>query len=120
MRIPVFSVSEQTGLEQTKLSHIMRKPTICIRENKDADQLLGNREADQCLCFRYTDSTITLLSKSKISSFWQLMCLYSSVCVEPVQKPHCLFSHEVAQLLIDIKKVSIQSVCFVWSLSHFS
>ena len=24
--------------------------------------------ADQCLCFRYTDSTIPLLSKSKISS----------------------------------------------------
>ena len=27
-----------------------------------------NREADQRLCFRYTDSTIPLLSKSKISS----------------------------------------------------
>ena len=25
-------------------------------ENKDADQLRGNREADQRLCFRYTDS----------------------------------------------------------------
>ena len=29
----------------------------------------GNREADQRLCFRYSDSTISLLSKSKISSF---------------------------------------------------
>ena len=25
----------------------MRKPTICICENKDADQLSGYREADQ-------------------------------------------------------------------------
>ena len=50
-------------------SHLMRKPTICIGENKDADQLRGNREADQRLCFRYRDSTILLLSKSKISSF---------------------------------------------------
>ena len=31
----------------------MRKPAFCICENKDADQLRGNREADQRLCFRY-------------------------------------------------------------------
>ena len=47
----------------------MRKPTICICENKDADQLRGNSEADQCLCFRYSDSTIPPLLNSKISSF---------------------------------------------------
>ena len=46
----------------------MGKPTICIGENKGADQLRGNREADQRLCFRYTDSTL-LLPKSEISSF---------------------------------------------------
>ena len=46
----------------------MRKPTLCICENKDADQLRGNREADQHLCFRYTDCTIPLISKSEISS----------------------------------------------------
>ena len=51
------------------LSRLMGKPTICIGENKDADQLRGNREADQRLCFRYSDSTITLLRKSEISSF---------------------------------------------------
>ena len=48
----------------------MGKPTICIGENKDADQLRGNREADQRLCFRYTDSTIPPLLNSKISSFY--------------------------------------------------
>ena len=37
-------------------------------QNKDADQLRGNREADQSLCFRYTDSTIPLLPKSEISN----------------------------------------------------
>ena len=46
----------------------MRKPDVCICENKGADQLLGNREADQRLCFRYTDSTIPLLSESEISN----------------------------------------------------
>ena len=52
------------------MSRLMGKPTICIGENKDADQLRGNREADQRLCFRYSDSTIPPLLNSKISSFW--------------------------------------------------
>ena len=47
----------------------MGKPTICIGENKDADQLRSDREADQRLCFRYTDSTIPLLPKYEISCF---------------------------------------------------
>ena len=46
----------------------VRKPDFCICENKDADQLRGNREADQHLCFRYTDSTIPPLPNSEISS----------------------------------------------------
>ena len=47
----------------------MNKPAFCICENKDADQLRGDREADQRLCFRYIDSTIPLLPKYEISSF---------------------------------------------------
>ena len=51
------------------LSRLMGKPTICICENKGTDQLRGNREADQRLCFRYSDSTVPLLLKSEISRF---------------------------------------------------
>ena len=47
---------------------LVRKPAFCICKNKDADQLRGNHEADQRLCFRYLDSTIPLLPKSEISS----------------------------------------------------
>ena len=50
------------------MSLVMRKPVFCICENKDPDRLRGNCEADQRLCFRYTDSTIPLLPKSEISS----------------------------------------------------
>ena len=50
------------------LSLVMREPGFCISENKGADQLRGNREADQRLCFRYIDGTVPLLSKSEISS----------------------------------------------------
>ena len=51
------------------MSLVVRKTAFCICVNKDADQLRGNREADQRLCFRYTDSTIPRLPKSEISSF---------------------------------------------------
>ena len=57
-----------TELAVLQLSLVMRKPFFCICENKDADQLRGNREADQRLCFRYTDSSIPLLPKSENSS----------------------------------------------------
>ena len=67
----------------------MRKPAFCICENKDADQLRGNCEADQRLCFRYTDSTIPLLPKYKISRLW----LCSAVCAGPGRKPEDHFSH---------------------------
>ena len=50
------------------MSRDVRKPDFRICENKDADHLRGNREADQRLCFHHLDSTIPLLSKSEISS----------------------------------------------------
>ena len=56
----------------------MRKPAFCICQNKYADQLCGNGEADQRLCFHYTDSKIPLLPKSEISSL-----KLSSVAAQP-------------------------------------
>ena len=56
----------------------MRKLAFCICENKDADQLRGNRDADQRFCFRYIASTSPLLPKYKISSLWP-----SSVIAQP-------------------------------------
>ena len=51
-----------------ELSLVMRKPAFCICENKDADQLRGYREADQRLCFRYTDNALPLLLKTEFLS----------------------------------------------------
>ena len=42
------------------MSRRMGKPTFCIGENKGADQLRSNCEADQRLCFCYMDNTIPL------------------------------------------------------------
>ena len=80
-RIKVFTVDNMNSYEMLfqnyynrirssydMMSRVVRKPAFCICENKDPDQLRGNREADQCLCFRYIDSTIPQLPKYKISS----------------------------------------------------
>ena len=67
--LSLLNRSDQS-LVDTKMSNDMslrmRKPTICIGENKGADQLRSNCEADQHLCFYYTDSTIPLLSISSL------------------------------------------------------
>ena len=65
------------------MSRVVGKPGLCICENKDADQLRSNREADQRLCFRYTDSAIPLLFQASSYILW----LYSPVCVRPGRKP---------------------------------
>ena len=45
-----------------QISRVMRKPTSVICENKGTNQLHSNCEADKCLCFPYTDSTMPPLS----------------------------------------------------------
>ena len=59
----------------------MRKPDFCLCENKDADHLHSNCEADQSWdqsLLLYGYSTIPVLLKSETSSF-----LLSSVTVQP-------------------------------------
>ena len=62
-----YLFSHSLALPHLYMSRVMRKPAFCICE--DADQLCGNRAADQHLFFCYIHSTIPLLSISEISSF---------------------------------------------------
>ena len=70
------------------MSLVMRKPAFCICENKDADQLRGNREADQRLCFfaRYIEQSLFYLNP-KFQASSHLLWLYRPVCVGPGRKP---------------------------------
>ena len=47
---------------------------------------------------RIVQSLFYIYSKVQASSIF--LCLCSSVCVGPIQVPHCRFSHEAAHLLI--------------------
>ena len=69
------------------MSRVMRKSDFCICENKDADQLRGNREADQHLCVHYTERTITLLPKSEISSLWTPVVIQPGLCQTWLETP---------------------------------
>ena len=67
-----------------------------ILENKTYEQDMS--KADQRFCFRYTDSVLN----PKFPASSHLECLYSSVCVRPVRKTHCWFSHEVAHIVCKV------------------
>ena len=74
----------------------MRKTAFCICENKDADQLRGNREADQRLCSRYTDITLPLHFKH-LAIFFDCTARFVS---DLVGNPAGRFSHNEAQIII--------------------
>ena len=57
----------------SNMSRVTRKSVSCICENIDADQLRGNREADQRLCFRFLDSTIPLIRQ--LNNIRRLHCM---------------------------------------------
>ena len=63
-----FFVSTVATLSTHKLAAAWENQQSALGEHKDADQLRSNCEADQRLCFRYTDSTIPLLFIAEISS----------------------------------------------------
>ena len=91
--------SPKIGLYNPHMSLVMRKPAFCICENKDADQLHGNREADQRLCFCYTDSPIPLLPIYEISSLLSSsVAVQSGLCGTWSETPD-RFSHNEAQII---------------------
>ena len=97
----------------SNLSLHMRKPTVCILcigENKGADQLRSNCEAVQRLCFRFMDSTIPQLSKSKISCFCPSVLVQHDLCQTRLE-PKLLDSHSQAQLCLIHGQV-----CFILTL----
>ena len=83
----------------------MGKPTICIGENKGADQLRSDCKADQRLCFHYMDSTFLRLSKSKISSLYP-----SSVTAQP----GLCWTWSEPKLLALSRTGSYTGTCIIW------
>ena len=81
------------------MSHVMRKPTFCICKNKGTDQLRSlsvSVTAKMISTFVFTTQIVQFfyfLNPNFPASSHHL-CLCSSVCVRPVLKPLCWFSHD--------------------------
>ena len=80
------------------MSRVVRKSAFYICENKGADQLCSDCTADQRLCFRYMDSTIPLLSKSKISSVYIFCGCTARFVSDLVGYPEDRFSQNEAHM----------------------
>ena len=67
---------------------------------------------DERLCFRYTDSTVPLLSISKIPASSHLLQLHRPLCVGPGRKPRSPFSRVAAHFIClkipDMAKSGVQ------------
>ena len=91
----------------------MGKPTICIGEYKGADQLRSNCEADQRLCFRYSDSTILLLLKSEILIFYLISVLVQlGLCQTCSETTLLVFPRNGSNLAKDYEKVNYYTDLF--------
>ena len=65
----------------------VRKPDFCICENKDADQLRGNPEADHAFIFTsWTVQSLYFLNL-KFQTSRHSLWLYSPISVRPRRKP---------------------------------
>ena len=81
----------------------MRKPAFSMCETKDTDQLRGNPEADQRLCFRYTDSTISLLPTPEILKPLAIFCgCTDRFLSDLVGNPEDRFSQNEAQIEVSV------------------
>ena len=76
----------------------MGKPTICIGENKGADQLRGIAKLISAFVFANRIVQVLLYLTPKIQASSLILLLYRPVCVRPTRKPHCWFSHEATHL----------------------
>ena len=72
-----------------------------IAENKDADQLRGNSKEKQISAFVFATQIVQFLFylNPKCQASSSFLCLYRPVCVGPIRKPHCWFSHEAAHMI---------------------
>ena len=86
----LFSAAYAKGFKQSSWVWSNYENDVCIiwavtwenqifayAKKKDADELRGSREADQRLCFHYTDSTIPLLLNPKFQASSHLQWLPS-------------------------------------------
>ena len=91
------------------LSLLMGKQTICIGKKTKA-QISFAVTAKLISVFVFATRIVQFLFylNQKFQASSSFLCLYRPVCVGPVRKPHCWFSHEVAHLVMFILSLGLK------------
>ena len=76
----------------------MKRTAFCIVKSTGTDKL-SYGTADQCLCFRYSDSTIPLLSVVYISEI-SICGSTAQFVLDVVGNPKDRFSHDLAHFIL--------------------
>ena len=110
------------NLWRRNLTRCIRQPTICLCETKDADQLCSNCTADQRLCFRFSDSTIPLLLKCKLSCIQPAYVPLQADCCRTWSETQIVgFSHAKAHLTLrSLRAPSLTGITIEKLLGHCS
>ena len=88
---------------------------FCLCENKDADQLHINCEADQQFCFHYMNCTIPILHQSQISIFYcDSVIVQAGLCWTWSDTPK--FSHAADQVYHLLHRWYDSSIVFIKKL----
>ena len=68
------------------IDHVMRKPVSVINENKNADQLRGNRELISAFVFSTQIIQSPYFLNPRLQASSHLLWLYSLICIGPGRK----------------------------------
>ena len=92
MKDTVINIHSSNGLSHqlVHMSGVVRKPAFSICENKDADQLRGNRKLISAFVFAIPIVQSLYYLNPKFKASIHLLWLYSPVCVGPGRKPRRL------------------------------
>ena len=89
----------------------MRKADFCLGENKGADQLRGNCETDQRLCFRFTDTTMHALRITKFSRFYFFsVTVQVGLCLTWSETPKTGFFFVATHLIIRLLRWGVGNI----------
>ena len=92
---------------QLQMSHIMRNQHFAYVKTKVQISFAVTVKLISMFVFTTRIAQFLFFLNLKFPASSHLLCLYSSVCVRPVQKSHCWFSHGAAQNNVDLTKIII-------------
>ena len=94
-----------------QMSHHIRKTTIAYAKTKAHISFAVTAKLISAFVFLtgLVQSFFFLNPKFQASSL--ILCLYSSVCIRSVLKPHCWYSHDAAQIVLPIIIIIFAHMC---------